>query len=315
MGTKDGAPGIPSQTGTVVITGATGGLGYETALALAAAGAEVILTGRSEAKGQAALERIRAAHPAASVRYAHLDLASLASVEAFARELAADHTFIDLLVNNAGVMAVPNRATTADGFEMQMGTNYLGHFALTARLLPLLRRGRAPRVVSLSSIAHRMQGAIHFHDLQWERRYQPWPAYAQSKLAMLMFAFELQRRSDAGGWGLMSNAAHPGYARTDLIPNGPGRSGFTSRLSLLLQPFVSQSAAEGAWPQLFAATSRDARGGAYYGPAGAFELRGPVGEARVAPRARDTAAAARLWEVSESLTGVRFPRIGTEASA
>jgi len=311
-----GAPPIPSQAGrTAVITGATGGLGYETALILAAAGADVILGGRNPSKGEAALERIRAMHPAVSIRYAHLDLASLASVSAFARELAAARASIDLLVNNAGVMAPPQRGITEDGFELQLGTNYLGHFALTARLLPLLRRGRVPRVVNLSSIAHRMQAAIHFDDLQWERRYRPWRAYGQSKLAMLMFAFELQRRSDANGWGLMSNAAHPGYARTDLIPNGPGRNGFTSRVSLLLQPCTSQSAMEGTWPTLFAATSPDARGSAYYGPADLFELRGPVAEARVSRRARDAAAAARLWEVSETLTGVDFPRYGQEAFA
>jgi NAD(P)-dependent dehydrogenase (short-subunit alcohol dehydrogenase family) len=311
-----GAPVIPSQAGrTAVITGATGGLGYETALALAAAGADVILTGRNASKGEAALERILAVHPTASIRYAHLDLASLASVAAFARELAAERASVDLLVNNAGVMALPRRGTTEDGFEMQLGTNYLGHFALTARLLPLLRRGRASRVVSLSSVAHRMQAAIHFDDLQWQRRYRPWPAYAQSKLAMLMFALELQGRSDAGGWGLTSTAAHPGYARTDLIPNGPGRNDFTTRVSLLLQPYTSQSAAQGAWPTLFAATSPDARGGAYYGPAGAFELRGPVGEARVSRQARDTAVAARLWERSEMLTGMDFSRSGQEASA
>src|SRR3984893_18068072 len=208
---------IPPLDGkTAVITGATGGLGYETALALAGAGATVVLTGRNDLKGRNALQAIRARFPSAKVFYEALDLASLASITDFAGRFAASHAALDILVNNAGVMALPTRQTTADGFEMQFGTNYLGHYALTARLLPLLRRGHGSRVVNLSSIAHRT-GFIHFSDLQGERLYSPWKAYNQSKLAMLMFALELQRRSDAGGWNLMSNAAHPGWARTDLI--------------------------------------------------------------------------------------------------
>ena len=212
--TKD----MPSQQGRVaIITGATGGLGLETAKALAGAGAAVVLTGRNAAKGEAALQHIRAAYPNATIRYEDLDLASLASVAAFADRFASAHASVDVLVNNAGVMMPPARHLTADGFELQFGTNYLGHFALTAHLLPLLRAGNRPRVVSLSSIAHKLQAAIHFDDLQWQRRYSPWAAYAQSKLAMLVFAIELQRRSDAAGWGLLSVAAHPGYARTGLL--------------------------------------------------------------------------------------------------
>jgi NAD(P)-dependent dehydrogenase (short-subunit alcohol dehydrogenase family) len=298
---------VPRQAGrTAVITGATGGLGYETALALAAAGADVILTGRNPDKGRAAVERIRAARPSASIRFALLDVASLASVSAFARALADERQSIDLLINNAGVMALPRRQTTVDGFELQLGTNYLGHFALTAQLLPLLRRARAPRVVSLSSIAHWM-GRIDLDDLQAERRYRAWPVYAQSKLAMLMFGLELQRRSDANGWGLMSTAAHPGYSRTELISNGPGHEGFGNRFNVFIQPWTSQSAADGAWATLFAATSPQARGGGYYGPDHPLGLRGPVAEARVSHRGRDTAVAARLWDVSETLTGVRWP--------
>src|SRR5882757_2355910 len=216
---------VPSQDGkTAVITGATGGLGYETALALAGAGATVVLTGRNDAKGQEAIQRIRGQFANAKISYETLDLANLASVADFATRFAATHTSLDLLINNAGVMALPMRQTTADGFEMQFGINYLGHYALTARLLPLLRRGHQPRVVNLSSLAHR-SGAIDFDDLQGAKSYNPFKAYCQSKLAMLMYALELQRRSDAAGWGLMSNAAHPGYARTDLIPNGPGAKG------------------------------------------------------------------------------------------
>jgi NAD(P)-dependent dehydrogenase (short-subunit alcohol dehydrogenase family) len=306
------ASDIPPQMGRLaVITGATGGLGYETALALARAGAEVVLTGRNAAKGETALAAIRAARPEANIRYANLDLASLASVKAFAEQFSAEHATLDLLINNAGVMVPPTRHVTADGFELQFGTNYLSHFALTAYLLPTLRRGRRPRVVNLSSGAHRIQAAIHFDDLQWERRYQPWPAYAQSKLAMLMFAFELQRRSDDLGWGLMSNAAHPGYARTGLQSAGPslGRSNpsLTERLLKLIEPLTSQSAADGALPTLFAATSPDAKPAGYYGPRGVGELKGPVGEAVIGKAAQVRVVATRLWEVSEQLTGAQWP--------
>lgn len=304
---------IPPQQGRkVVITGATGGLGYETALALAKAGADVLMTGRNEAKGKDALARVKATVPGAKVRYAHLDLADLASVEAFAGQLAGEWEAIDLLVNNAGVMTPPTRHETADGFELQFGTNYLGHFALTGRLLPLLRQGQKTRVVNLSSGAHRIQAAIHFDDLQWRKRYRPWAAYAQSKLAMILFAFELQRRSDAKDWGLLSNAAHPGYALTDLQTSGPrmgqdGRSSPFDWLGVLLAPVLSQSAAEGALPTLFAATAPDAKPAGYYGPQGLFEMKGAVGEARIGKHARDRAVAARLWDVSQDLTGVRWP--------
>jgi NAD(P)-dependent dehydrogenase (short-subunit alcohol dehydrogenase family) len=304
---------IPSQSGkTAVITGATGGLGYETALALAGAGATVVLTGRSDAKGRAALERIRAQFPKASISYETLDLASLASVADFAARFAAAHTSLDLLINNAGVMALPQRQTTADGFEMQLGTNYLGHYALTARLLPLLRRANQPRVVNLSSLAHR-SGAINFDDLQSARSYTPWKAYCQSKLAMLMFALELQRRSDAAGWGLLSNAAHPGYARTDLIPNGPGTSSLSWQLGKLLQPYISHSAAEGALPTLFAAASLAAKAAGYYGPNGFYELKGPPAPAKIMPQAKDKTAGARLWDVSAALTGVSFEQVAAAA--
>ncbi|RAS19601.1 SDR family oxidoreductase [Paraburkholderia bryophila] len=305
---------IPQQTGRLaVITGATGGLGFETALALAGAGADVVLTGRNAQKGQAALEKIRAQHPAASIRYTHLDLASLASVRQFADQFASAHASLDLLINNAGVMTPPTRQTTSDGFELQFGTNYLGHFALTERLLPLLRAGREPRVVNLSSGAHKIGAAIHFDDLQWQHGYKPWPAYAQSKLAMLMFALELQRRSDANGWGLLSNAAHPGYARTDLIANGPGADTLLQSINrMTFEPLASQSAADGALPTLFAATSPNAEPAGYYGPTGLFELKGPPGEARISRLAQDKAIAARLWAVSEALTHARWPRATME---
>jgi NAD(P)-dependent dehydrogenase (short-subunit alcohol dehydrogenase family) len=299
---------IPDQRGRrAVVTGAAGGLGFATASALAGAGADVILAGRNAQKGQAALARIRAAHPHAAVRFELLDLASLAAIAAFAARLAAEERPIDLLINNAAVMALPARRTTADGFELQFGTNHLGHFALTLRLLPLLRRGRAPRVVTVSSLAHH-RGVIRFDDLQLHD-YAPWRAYAQSKLANLMFAFELQRRSAAQGWGVQSMAAHPGWASTGIIANGPlaagGGSVWLYRVARLVWPVIAQSAAAGALPILFAATAPQARGGAYYGPQRRGETAGPPGPARVAVPATDRAAAARLWEVSADLVGLR----------
>ena len=297
--TKD----IPSQTGKLaVITGATGGLGFETALALAGANAEVILTGRNAQKGQDALRRIRAEYPHAKLRFEALDLASLASVADLSRRLNAEARPIDLLINNAGVMALATRQVTADGFEKQLGTNYLGHFALTAQLLPLLR---GSRVVNLSSIAHR-NGRIDFDDLQGKQRYRPWTIYAQSKLAMLMFALELQRRSDAEGWGITSIAAHPGWARTELIANGPGTQGIQGMVTRLLIPLFSHSAADGALPILFAATAPEAKASGYYGPNGFYEMKGPVAAARIMPQASDAAVAARLWDVAAKLTGVNW---------
>lgn len=306
--TKD----IPPMAGKLaVVTGATGGLGFETALALAGAGAEVVLTGRNDAKGSAAIDRICERFPNAIVSYETLDLASLASVADFARRFQAMYASLDLLINNAGVMSLPARRTTADGFEMQLGTNYLGHYALTARLLPALRRSKAPRVVNLSSLAHR-SGIVDFDDLQGATFYKPWKAYEQSKLAMLIFAIELQRRSDAAGWGVMSNAAHPGYALTDLIPNGPGGGGLMGLGSRLLRP-LSHSAAAGALPTLFAATSPDAKPAGYYGPNGFYELKGPPAPAKIMPRAQDAAVAIRLWDVSAALTGTSFDQAAIAA--
>jgi len=271
-----------------------------------------VLTGRNEAKGRHALQIIRSQFPNAGIVYENLDLANLASVADFAARYASAHASLDLLINNAGVMALPQRQVTADGFEMQFGTNYLGHYALTARLLPLLRRGNRPRVVNLSSLAHR-SGAIDFDDLQGTRSYRPLKAYSQSKLAMLMFALELQRRSDAAGWGLMSNAAHPGYSQTDLIANGPGASGLLWQINKAVGPLISQSAAEGALPTLFAATSPEAKAAGYYGPNWFYELKGPPVPAKIMPQAKDATAMARLWEVSAALTGVSFDPVAVAA--
>jgi NAD(P)-dependent dehydrogenase (short-subunit alcohol dehydrogenase family) len=302
---------IPDQAGRLaVITGATGGLGYETALALAGAHATVVLTGRNAQKGADALARIRAQHPGADISYENLDLGSLASVEDFARRFSGAHDRLHILVNNAGIMMLPTRETTADGYERQFETNYLGHFALTARLLPLLTAGRG-RVVSLSSMIAR-RGRIHFDDLQLVSGYNPETAYAQSKLACLMFAGELQRRSDAAGFGITSLAAHPGISSTELIENGMGHNSLAARLKPLTGMFF-QSPAAGALPTLYAATSPQAVPGGYYGPDGFMELRGNPTDAGVPRLAQRLDDAARLWAVSEELAGVRFPTIARAA--
>lgn len=292
---------IPSQHGrTVVITG-TGGLGFQDALALARAGADVIVAGRNPSKGAFAVDQIRQAVPGAQVAFEAVDLASLDSIHRFGGRLRETRDRVDLLVNNAAVMTPPARQVTPDGFELQFGTNYLGHFALTAQLLPLLRKAARPRVVSLSSVAAR-SGAIHFDDLQFERGYKPMVAYGQSKLACLMFAFELQRRSEASGWGIESIAAHPGISRTELLPNGAGAVSAVGIARRVLW-FLFQPAAQGALPTLYAATSEQAKGGGYYGPDKLGETRGYPTMARVPPQATDAAAATRLWAESERLTG------------
>lgn len=300
------AENIPNQSGkTAVVTG-TGGLGYEDALALARAGADVVIAGRNPHKGAEAVTRIRAAVPSALIRFEQLDLASLQSVSAFAARMARQQQSLDLLINNAGVMVPPKREATADGFELQFGTNYLGHFALTAQLMPLLAKGKNARVVSLSSVAARA-GEINFDDLQAERAYKPMPVYSQSKIACLMFALELQRRSVAGGWGVTSIASHPGVARTDLLHNGPGQSSIEGRIRSMAW-FLFQPVWQGALPTLYAATSPDARPGGYYGPHALGETRGYPTDAKVPPQAEDRSVAERLWRVSEQLASVSFER-------
>ena len=297
---------IPDLSGRLaIITGATGGLGLETALVLAGKGAEVVLAARNPAKGAEAERLIRSRHPDAAVRFELLDLASLASVRAFAERHLATGRPIDILIDNAGVMALPTRQTTVDGFEMQFGTNYLSHFALVGRLLPLLIGAKA-RVAQLSSVAHR-SGHIRLDDLNYQTHYSPWSVYQQSKLAMLMFALELQRRSDAHGWGLTSVAAHPGFARTDLIANGhAGKPGLFARGARLLEAVLSHSAADGALPILMAATLPDPTPGGYYGPTGFQEMKGPPGVAAIKRQAKDADVARGLWAESERLTGVTY---------
>lgn len=296
---------IPAQSGRLAVVTGTGGLGFEDALALARAGAEVILAGRNPDKGAAAVAAIKQQVPSASIRFAALDLASLASVAAFAEELAGQVAAVDILINNAGVMVPPQRQETADGFEVQLGTNYLGHFALTGRLLPLLRRSAAARVVTLSSVAAR-RGQINFDDLQALKAYRPMPVYSQSKLACLIFARELQRRSTAAAWGVTSIGAHPGVARTDLMYNAPGRFSAAGIARSVLW-FLFQAVAQGALPTLYAATAPDATPGGYYGPDRFSETRGYPTSAKVPPAALEPGLADRLWQVSEVLTGVTYP--------
>lgn len=296
---------IPSQDGKfVVVTGANSGIGWHTALELARSAAEVVLTARSAAKGQEAVQRIHEQLPLAKVRFEILDLASLRSVREFAGRIL-NAPKLDLLVNNAGVMAVPERRLTEDGFELQLGTNYLGPFALTLLLIPLLRRAPSPRVTTISSIAANLGlRRINFDDMQWERSYGPWKAYCQSKLADLLFALELGRRCTAAGIPLLSNAAHPGFARTNLQTSGPGRP--LNVLEKAVASFASQDAAHGALPTLRAATEHNAQQGSYHGPQRFFQMKGdPVVISDPKP-VRDEAAARRLWEVSEKLTGVSW---------
>lgn len=297
---------IPDLSGRLaIVTGATGGLGLETAIVLAGKGAEVVLAARNPDKGNEAERLIRSRHPKAAVQFDLLDLASLASVQAFAERHLATGRPVGILIDNAGVMALPTRKTTIDGFERQFGTNYLSHFALVGRLLPLLTAAKA-RVVQLSSVAHR-SGHIRLDDLNYQSHYSPWPVYQQSKLAMLMFAIELQRRSDTHGWGLTSVAAHPGLARTDLIANGhAGKPGLFARGARLLEAVLSHSAADGALPILMAATLPDPTPGGYYGPTGFQEMKGPPGVAVIKRQAKDADVARRLWTESERLTGVTY---------
>jgi NAD(P)-dependent dehydrogenase (short-subunit alcohol dehydrogenase family) len=296
---------IPSQKGRIVlITGGTSGMGYEDALALARAGADVIIAARSPERGAQAIARIRESVPDAKVQFEAVDLANLSSVSDLAQRLQRKLPRLDVLINNAAIMAPPERGTSADGFELQLATNYLGHFALTGLLVPLLRQSQDARVVSLSSIAA-TRGRMNFDDLQFERKYDPYAAYAQSKLAVLHWAFALQRRSDAENWGIRSMAAHPGVAVTELVARGPGlESEFGQRWAKDRDAY--HSAAQGALPTLFAATAVQAVGGAYYGPTGDDERRGPLGFAKTPPAASTQADAERLWAISEQLTGVTY---------
>lgn len=297
---------VPDLSGRLaIVTGANSGLGLGLTGRLAGAGADVILAVRSSEKGAAAVKRVRRELPDASLRVRVLDLASLESIASFAAVIVAEGRPLDILINNAGVMAPPQRGTTADGFELQFGSNHLGPFALTAQLLPILRSAGKPRVTSTSSLAARA-GRISWDDLQSKKRYIPFGAYGLSKLANLMFARELQVRSDAGGWGITSTAAHPGGTATNLQVAGPRQGRELNGIGAWVNRHLFQPVSQGILPSLFAATSPDAEPGAYYGPNGLLEIRGVASPARVPRRALDSADAARLWTISEQLTGVRF---------
>jgi NAD(P)-dependent dehydrogenase (short-subunit alcohol dehydrogenase family) len=298
---------IPVQHGrSVLITGATGGLGFETARLLAHRGAHVVLTSRNAQRGTAALRRIVADSPDADLELLALDLTSLDDVRRAAEQFRERRDHLDVLINNAGVMATPLRRTT-DGFELQFGTNHLGHYALTGLLLPSLLAGERPRVVTVSSTLHR-RGRIRFEDPNWHDDYDPWAAYSQSKLANLLFTFELQRRAAHAGVPLIALAAHPGYAATGLQTRGPQMRGsvLSARIAGILNAILAQDATHGALPTIAAAALPEARGGDYWGPGGFQEMRGIP--AHVTPRsnATDVAAAQRLWTLSEELTGITF---------
>jgi len=312
MPSKWTASDIPEQTGRVaVVTGANSGLGLITARELARAGAKVVIACRDTAKGDRAAAEIRAQVPGADLDVRALDLADLASVRGFVARLGGERDWVDLLINNAGVMAPPRR-TTVDGFESQFGTNHLGHFALTGLMLPSLLAAPAPRVVTLSSGAHRI-GKMDFDDLQGERSYNNWRAYGQSKLANLLFCFELDRRARAAGTKLMSLAAHPGYAATNLQFAGPAAF-YEKAIMTVTNKVLAQSAEMGALPTLYAATAPDLPGGAFIGPDGFMEQRGYPHIVTATGRAYNEADWRRLWEISVQLTGVSY-RFGAAAVA
>lgn len=288
---------IPDQTGRVaVVTGANTGIGFETAAALAAKNASVVLACRDRQKADDAIRRIRARTPSARLELIELDLASLASVNRFADAFRADHDRLDLLINNAGVM-IPPFALTEDGFELQFGCNHLGHFALTGRLVDLLGATPGARVVNVASLAHRY-GAMDFDNLNAEKGYDKMKAYGRSKLANLLFTFELQRRLERAGSGLVATAAHPGWTGTDLQRH--------SAFIMLANRFFAQTPPLGALPTLRAATDPEAAGGDYYGPRGFYEMRGYPTKVGTTPAAKNQDDARRLWQVSEELTGVAF---------
>jgi NAD(P)-dependent dehydrogenase (short-subunit alcohol dehydrogenase family) len=299
---------IPDLHGKVfVVTGANSGLGFEATRMLARHGAHVVMGCRDLALAEDAAERIRSEAPAARLSVMRLDLADLASVRDFAEEVSEAHPAVDVLINNAGVMALPHRLTK-DGFEMQLGVNHLGHFALTGRLAKNLLAVPGARVVTVGSHAHRT-GRIPFGDLQGTRRYQKWLAYSNSKLANLLFAYELDRRARRAAKSLVSVVAHPGYAATNLQAKGPIMAGSKAELRLgeVLNRFVAQDQRTGALPEVYAAVAPEVRGGEYYGPSGRFQVAGPPKRVESSARSHDPVLASRLWDVSVELTGVAFP--------
>jgi NAD(P)-dependent dehydrogenase (short-subunit alcohol dehydrogenase family) len=300
------AEDIPSQSGQVaIVTGASSGIGAAAAEDLAAKGAEVVLAVRNQARGDIVRARILGKHPGANVSISLLDLADIASIRAFAERTKATQPKIDILLNNAGLGMQAARAVTKDGFERQLGTNHLGHFALTGLLVPALLRAPAPRVVTIASIAHK-RGQIDFANLQGERAYAGMKIYAQSKLANLMFALELDARARAASSKLASLGAHPGIAATGFLA-AIGQPAYLEAVGNLVLKLFGQDSSHGALPGLYAATMPDARGGQYWGPDGFAELRGAPALAKIAPQAKNIETRQRLWTISEELTGVSFP--------
>jgi len=305
------AADIPTQHGNLAfITGANSGIGFHTARGLARAGCAVILACRDKAKAEAARTRILTEIPGAQIEIVQLDLASLESVRTAAETFLATARPLDLLINNAGIMAIPERRLTSDGFELQLGTNHLGHFALTGLLMPAMLGGNSRdrrRIITVSSIAHR-GATMDFANLQWDHDYKPWPAYRRSKLANLLFAFELERRLRRASASVMGVAVHPGVSNTNLFAAGPGQGG--GLLAKIIPPFitlVAQSEEQGALPTLYAATAPQIHGGHFYGPDGFRQMRGYPVAVRAETQAYDERLADQLWQVSEQLTGVRYP--------
>ena len=299
---------IPNLNGkTAVVTGANSGLGFQTSLELARKGAHVVLACRNLTRGQAAGRQILEKIPGASLEVLPLDLGDLQSVQSFVETFQQKYSHLHILINNAGVTGIP-RTLTKNGFEMQFGVNHLGHFALTGRLFETILMTPGSRLVTVGSLAHRY-GDIHFDDLMSEKHYSDWAAYAQSKLANLLFAFELQRRLSAAGSETISLAAHPGYSETRLLTGGPELSGVEWKKVLyrLGNFLLAQPPDRGALPELYASVDPQAQGGAYIGPSGWGEMFGYPKVVQAHPKARDRDLAERLWRVSEELTGVRFP--------
>jgi NAD(P)-dependent dehydrogenase (short-subunit alcohol dehydrogenase family) len=303
---------ISDQSGrTFIVTGANSGIGFEAARQLAAHGGRVVLAVRSEAKGQGAVARIRAAQPDAAVEVRALDLADLDSVRAFAAAILTDKIAVDVLINNAGVMYPPRRLTR-QGFELQFATNHLGHFALTGLLFDTIRRGRDARVVTVSSTEHK-GGSIHFDDLTGERSYSPRAFYQQSKFANVLFGLELDRRVRAAGIPVRSVLAHPGYSNTNLQSSGP--TGLVRQLMKVSNRLVAQSAERGALNELYAAVAPEAESGRFYGPGGFLEMHGFPTEVQPIASAKTEATARRLWGVSEELTGVTWQSLAKPSRA
>jgi NAD(P)-dependent dehydrogenase (short-subunit alcohol dehydrogenase family) len=296
---------IPALQGkTVLITGANSGIGYQAALELARHGAHVLLACRNQQKGEQALARLLAEAPGSSAELVLLDVSLLADVRRFVAEFLTRQQPLDILINNAGIMALNPRQVTSEGFERQFATNHLGHFELTGLLLPAIMAAPAPRVITVASLAHR-GGKIHFDDLQMERSYSPWGAYNQSKLANILFARELARR--AVGSHLLSLPVHPGVSQTSIVDNGPGANDLKTRVLFNFAKFLTQTDADGALPTLYAATSPYALSGDYIGPNGFMEMKGSPVVVKPRPHALDEATGQRLWSVSEQLTGVVYP--------